>query len=62
MKDTISEQDMLIDVTKTEQEQKIIKLEQTIQILTDKMTVLERELQTIDQLSVGIKKQVQTMV
>jgi len=62
MRDTISEEDLLLDVTKTELEQKIMKLEQTIQILADKVTVSERALKIIDQESAGIIKQLQTMV
>lgn len=44
MKDTISEDDMLIDVTKTEIEQKLIKADRTIELLTEKQQVTNNEI------------------
>lgn len=37
MKDTISEEDMLIDITKTEIEKRLLKTEQENEILKDKL-------------------------
>lgn len=47
MKDTIGEEDMLIDVTKTEIEQKLIKSEKDKVLMQEKITSLENQMQNI---------------
>jgi integrase len=53
MRDTISEEDMLVDVTKTEIEQRLIKAEQDKSILNERMKVLEKQMVEI----LGLVKQ-----
>tara|TARA_R110002167_G_scaffold105496_9_gene271362 strand:+ start:16536 stop:17693 length:1158 start_codon:yes stop_codon:yes gene_type:complete len=58
MRDTIAEEDLLVDVTKTELEQRMIKLERENQLLKDKLDNIEKALLVIDKLTVEIEKQV----
>ena len=61
MRDTITEEDLLVDVTKTELEQRMIKLERENQLLKDKLADIEKALPVIDRLSVEIENQVSTI-
>lgn len=47
MRDTISEDDLLVDVTKTEIEQKLIKSEKENEILTERLGAIEKDLQIV---------------
>ena len=47
MKDTIAEEDMLMDVTKTEIEKKLIKSENDKQILQDRVNQMEVQMKKI---------------
>ena len=47
MKDTISEDDLLVDVTKTEIEQKLAKSEKDKEVLQDRMKVMEEQMKEI---------------
>jgi len=47
MKDTISEDDMLIDVTKTELEQRVTKAENEKEVLNERLQVLEKQMSEI---------------
>ena len=47
MKDTISEEDMLIDLTKTEIERRLLKTEQENEILKEKLETFNRDLTTL---------------
>ncbi|MFA4960271.1 MAG: hypothetical protein WC548_01260 [Candidatus Pacearchaeota archaeon] len=47
MRDTISEEDMLIDVTKTEIEQKLFKSENEKEMLKERMAVMEEQMRKI---------------
>jgi len=47
MKDTISEQDLIIDTTKTEIEQKLERSEKEKDMLNEKMRLMERDLQRV---------------
>jgi integrase len=50
MKDTISEEDMLIDMTKTEIERRLIKTEQEYNILKEKSEVQDEQISTLSTL------------
>ena len=50
MKDTISEEDLLIDVTKTELEKRLIATEKDNQLLKEKMAVMETKFAEIKEL------------
>ena len=47
MKDTIAEEDLLVDVTKTEIEQKLAKSEKDKEVLQDRMKVMEEQMKEI---------------
>ena len=55
MKDTISEGDLLIDVTKTELENRLKKVEYENSMLKDKVAELEKYMKIIDELSKKIE-------
>jgi hypothetical protein len=60
MRDTISEEDLLVDVTKTEIEQRLLKTENEKKILEDRMKVLENQMKDIlnglnQEISIGEK-------
>ena len=44
MKDTISEEDMLVDVTKTELEQRLTKTENEKEIMQERMRTMEMQM------------------
>jgi hypothetical protein len=50
MKDTISEEDMLIDLTKTEIEKQLLKSEKENELLKDRVNVLEDQMKEILQM------------
>ena len=54
MKDTISEEDLLIDVTKTEIEKRLLKTENDKEILQDRVNTMEKQMQHILQRINGI--------
>jgi len=54
MKDTISEEDMLIDLTKTDIEQKLIKADKKNEILSDRLRVLEEEMKSLKKISLQV--------
>lgn len=58
MKDTITEGDLLIDVTKTELENRIKKVEQENGLLKDKVSEFEKYMKIIDELSKKIERQI----
>jgi len=47
MKDTISQEDMLMDVTKTEIEKKLEKSENEKEVLQERLAILERYMQKL---------------
>jgi hypothetical protein len=47
MKDTISEEDLLIDVTKTEIEKRLLKAEKDKELLQERVNALETQMQKI---------------
>jgi len=47
MKDTITEEDLLVDVTKTEIEQRLTKTEKEKEILQEKMNAMQKDLQIV---------------
>jgi len=47
MRDTISEEDMLVDITKTEIEQKLVKSEKEKEILQERVKILEDPMKKI---------------
>ena len=51
MKDTISQDDMLIDVTKTEIENKLMKAEQERDLFKERLEVLEKQLKQIQEVT-----------
>lgn len=51
MKDTISEEDLLIDVTKTEIEQRLLQSEKKNEILQDRIASMEKEIQKITEVT-----------
>jgi len=51
MKDTIAEEDLLVDVTKTEIEQRLLKAEKKNEILQDRINNLEGYIKIIDELA-----------
>jgi len=51
MRDTISEEDMLVDVTKTELEQRIISLETANEVLKERLESMENAMVRIDEAS-----------
>jgi integrase len=50
MRDTISEEDMLVDITKTEIEKQLVKSENEKEILKERVDVLEKQMKVIAQL------------
>lgn len=50
MRDTISEEDMLIDLTKTEIEKQLIKSENEKEVLKERVDVLEKQMRVISEL------------
>lgn len=62
MRDTIAEEDLLIDVTKTELEQRMLKTERENQLLKDKLVNIEKALPVIDKLTVEIEDQVGVLI
>jgi len=54
MKDTISEEDMLVDFTKTEIEQKLIKSDKQNEILSDRVSSLEKEIDQIKKVALRL--------
>ena len=58
MTDTITEEDLLIDVTKTEIEKRLVKTEQENIILREKQKVMEDQLKKIQELTEQIKQKV----
>jgi len=51
MKDTISEEDLLIDLTKTDIEKRLIKTEQENDLLNEKIKVMEGQMRDIQELT-----------
>jgi len=51
MKDTISEEDLLVDKTKTEIEQRLTETEKENTILKDKITFMENKMEEIQRLT-----------
>lgn len=51
MKDTISEDNMLVDTTKTEIENRLVKVEQERDLLKERVNVMEGQLQKIQELT-----------
>ena len=51
MKDTISEEDLLMDVTKTEIEKRLGETEKENTILNDKVTFMEKKMEEIQKLT-----------
>jgi len=51
MKDTIAEEDMLIDTTKTEIEQRLLQSEKKNEILQDRIASMEKEIQKITEVT-----------
>ena len=47
MKDTISEEDLLVDTTKTEIEQRLLQSEKKNEILQDRIASMEKEMKKI---------------
>ena len=47
MRDTINEDDMLIDLTKTEIEKKLVKSENENNVLLDRVEMLEKQMRVI---------------
>jgi len=47
MKDTISEEDLLIDVTKTEIEKRLLKSEKDKELMQDRVDSLEKQMKEI---------------
>jgi len=58
MRDTISEEDMLLDVTKTELENRLGKVERENGLLKDKVLEFERYMKIIDELSKKIETKI----
>ena len=50
MKDTIKEEDMLIDLTKTEIERRLLQTEQKNKIMKEKLDTYEKDLMTLKHL------------
>jgi len=50
MRDTISEEDMFVDITKTEIEKQLTKSENEKEMLKDRMQILESQMQRILQM------------
>ena len=50
MTDTINEEDLLVDTTKTQLEQEQVKLRRENEILKDKVTSMEKQMQKILQM------------
>lgn len=61
MKDTISEDDLLIDTTKTELEKRMNKLEQENEILVEKIKNFEKYFKIVDQMADGMKDKTNTI-
>ncbi len=51
MRDTISEEDLLIDLTKTEIEKRLMKSEKEGDLLKEKMSVMEEQIKEIGELT-----------
>jgi predicted nuclease with TOPRIM domain len=51
MKDTISEEDLLVDTTKTEIEQRLLQSEKKNEILQDRIASMEKEIQKITEVT-----------
>jgi hypothetical protein len=47
MKDTISEEDLLVDVTKTEMEKRLLQTEKENALLNEKLKVMEKQMEEI---------------
>lgn len=58
MRDTISEDDMLIDITKTEIEQKLLKAEKKNELLQEQLTILQTQVATIGELTKRLYMQI----
>jgi len=54
MRDTISEEDLLVDVTKTEIEKRLTKTENQNKILTEEVTILRKQMEQISVLTKGL--------
>lgn len=62
MKDTISEDDLLIDVTKTEIEKRLAKTEQEVEFLSEDNQYMKKQMKTILELMNTLKSQVEVRV
>jgi hypothetical protein len=62
MRDTIAEEDMLTDVTKTEIEQRLAKAEREAEFLKEDNTHLRSQMKTIMELVIKIKSQMGVIV
>jgi len=62
MKDTISEDDLLIDVTKTEIEKRLAKTEQEVEFLSENNQYMKKQMKTILELMNTLKSQVEVRV
>ena len=51
MRDTISEEDLLIDVSKTEMERRLGSVEQENQLLKERLSSMEQSFRTVDELA-----------
>jgi uncharacterized protein with von Willebrand factor type A (vWA) domain len=59
MKDTIAEEDMLVDVTKTDIEKRLEKTEKEKEVLQDRLSSMEAQMRTILELMKSAKSKVQ---
>ena len=62
MKDTISEEDLLVDVTKTEIEKRLTKAEQKAEFLREDNAHMKQQMKTIMELVVNMRSQVEVVV
>jgi integrase len=58
MKDTISEEDLLIDTTKTEIEKRLIQTERKNELQSEKMIIMEKQLKEIQDLTNELHKKI----
>ena len=62
MKDTISEEDLLIDVTKTEIEKRLMKTEQRAEFLREDIEQLKSQMQKVMELVIQLESHVGVVV